>query len=407
MDPTQTGAWIAALRKEMGLTQKELAERLRVTDKAVSRWETGKGYPDISLLPALAEALGCTINELLSGKRLSPEEAPAAAEENLSALCRTACQPLPNDRRLFDDSRVEIGADKIVIRWGWGHAFSVGIFLMMALIGGGLAGKLLSGCADWEWNVPEILSVVFFGLWLLGSTAMLIIVILTRTKTLTIDRDGVTVKRPIDTKTLRWEQILDYGVAFSYKNRGAVYYELYFSDVILADGDMGSKKSVKTTVRIDLVEMLMDRCVSLIMDFCADHTQVTPFLVHPYDRLRFQPSAWDANSAATEPEQSTKRDRSLRWAAFAALGAGILCLVLDRILGTQSELRLLPLIGGGISLTAGIAVLWADIRFLRRVSEKGLRVEEVDWSAFLEILILGLLAVGLGIAILALALHGN
>ena len=89
MDPTQTGAWIAALRKERGLTQKELAERLRVTDKAVSRWETGKGYPDISLLPALAEALGCTINELLSCKRLSPEEAPAAAEENLSALCRT------------------------------------------------------------------------------------------------------------------------------------------------------------------------------------------------------------------------------------------------------------------------------------------------------------------------------
>lgn len=41
MDPIKTGEWIAALRKEIGLTQKELAERLRVTDKAVSRWETG------------------------------------------------------------------------------------------------------------------------------------------------------------------------------------------------------------------------------------------------------------------------------------------------------------------------------------------------------------------------------
>ena len=69
---------------------------------------------------------------------------------------------------------------------------------------------------------------------------------------------------------------------------------------------MGSKKSGKTTVRIDLVEMLMDRCVGLIMDFCVDHTQVTPFLVHPYDRLRFQPSGWEAYSAENTPEQSKK-----------------------------------------------------------------------------------------------------
>ena len=97
----------------------------------------------------------------------------------------------------------------------------------------------------------------------------------------------------------------------------------------------------------------------------------------------------------------------MQWIAFGALAVGVLCLVLDRILDVQSELRLLPLIGGGISLTAGIAVLWADIRFLRRVSEKGLRVEEVDWTEFLKILILGLLAVGLGIAMLSLSLHGS
>ena len=92
-------------------------------------------------------------------------------------------------------------------------------YLMMALIGGVFAGKLLSGSGDWEWNVPELLSVVFFGLWLLGSTVMLIIVILTKTKTMTINQDGVTVNRPIDTKSLRWNQILDYGVDFSESRR--------------------------------------------------------------------------------------------------------------------------------------------------------------------------------------------
>lgn len=46
MDPTRTGEWIACRHKEKNLTQKELAARLGVTDKAVSRWETGKGYPE-------------------------------------------------------------------------------------------------------------------------------------------------------------------------------------------------------------------------------------------------------------------------------------------------------------------------------------------------------------------------
>ena len=74
MDLQKTGAFIAALRKEQGYTQKELAERLAVTDKAVSRWETGKGLPDTSLLPALAAALGVTVGELLAGERIAKEE---------------------------------------------------------------------------------------------------------------------------------------------------------------------------------------------------------------------------------------------------------------------------------------------------------------------------------------------
>ena len=65
MDSMQFGQFIAELRKERGMTQKELAARLNVTDKAVSRWETGKGFPDIKLLENLARALDVTLVELI------------------------------------------------------------------------------------------------------------------------------------------------------------------------------------------------------------------------------------------------------------------------------------------------------------------------------------------------------
>ncbi|MBO4878319.1 MAG: helix-turn-helix domain-containing protein [Ruminococcus sp.] len=68
MDQVKTGELIRQLRKEKKLTQKELAERINVSDKAVSKWECGNGCPDVSLLPALAEALGTDVQILLSGE---------------------------------------------------------------------------------------------------------------------------------------------------------------------------------------------------------------------------------------------------------------------------------------------------------------------------------------------------
>ncbi|MDO5445710.1 MAG: helix-turn-helix domain-containing protein [Eubacteriales bacterium] len=62
-----TGAVIKKLREQKKLTQAELAERLCVSDKAISKWETGKGYPDITLVEPLAEALGISVIELFSG----------------------------------------------------------------------------------------------------------------------------------------------------------------------------------------------------------------------------------------------------------------------------------------------------------------------------------------------------
>lgn len=73
MDNQQTGRLIRELRTEQGMTQRELAQRLHVTDRAVSKWERGLCAPDLSLLEPLADALGCSIPELIAGQRTPPD----------------------------------------------------------------------------------------------------------------------------------------------------------------------------------------------------------------------------------------------------------------------------------------------------------------------------------------------
>ena len=68
MDTKTTGELISALRKEKGMTQKEVADRLGITDKAVSKWERDLSYPDTAILPRLAELLGVSVEELLRAK---------------------------------------------------------------------------------------------------------------------------------------------------------------------------------------------------------------------------------------------------------------------------------------------------------------------------------------------------
>ena len=70
MNPYVTAAAIKTLREQKGMTQAELAELIGVTDKAVSKWETAKGLPDISLLEPLAAALGASLPELINGSRI-------------------------------------------------------------------------------------------------------------------------------------------------------------------------------------------------------------------------------------------------------------------------------------------------------------------------------------------------
>lgn len=88
MNAILTGQFISRVRTEKGMTQKELAQKVGVTDKAVSKWETGRGMPDISSLDALCNALDVSVNELLSGEVLPPEFYEKKAEENMKTLIK-------------------------------------------------------------------------------------------------------------------------------------------------------------------------------------------------------------------------------------------------------------------------------------------------------------------------------
>ncbi len=89
MDLIKTGKFIAELRKQQGLSQTQLGEKIGVTNKTVSRWETGTYLPPADMLLALSELFGVSINEILCGKRLKDEEYKAAAEENLKLYAQS------------------------------------------------------------------------------------------------------------------------------------------------------------------------------------------------------------------------------------------------------------------------------------------------------------------------------
>ena len=82
------GKFIQEIRKEKGLTQKELAELIGVSDKTISKWENGNSSPDTSMLMSLSEALEITVNELLSAEKISPENYSMKAEETIMTLMK-------------------------------------------------------------------------------------------------------------------------------------------------------------------------------------------------------------------------------------------------------------------------------------------------------------------------------
>lgn len=141
MDLVQIGKFIAELRKEQGLTQEQLGEKLGVTNKTVSRWETGTYLPPADALLSMSELFQVSINEILSGKKLTDAEYKQAAESNLTKTIKAGSFTLKDK------------IDFYKIKWLKEH-IAVMIFLGICIIGVFAAGII------WQNALMEIVAAV-------------------------------------------------------------------------------------------------------------------------------------------------------------------------------------------------------------------------------------------------------
>ena len=108
MEQVKIGKFIANKRKEQGLTQLQLAEKLGITDRAVSKWETGKSLPDASLMPELCKLLKITINDLLCGEVVSVENYNEKAEKALLEMVKK--EEMQNKKLMMYENVIGFGS---------------------------------------------------------------------------------------------------------------------------------------------------------------------------------------------------------------------------------------------------------------------------------------------------------
>ena len=129
MDQVKIGKFIAALRKEKGLTQEKLGEKLGVTNKTVSRWENGNYMPDVEMLSLLSNEFDVSINEIISGERLNIENFKKAADENLVTALDNSTFTLKEKIAFFKKKWLKEHISAIVLC----VAIWVGVIVLLAL----------------------------------------------------------------------------------------------------------------------------------------------------------------------------------------------------------------------------------------------------------------------------------
>ena len=110
MDAEKFGAFVAQCRREKNWTQAELAAKLQVTDKAVSRWERGRGFPDIQLLLPLANALGVSVLELMRSEKMEEEKRTSSLDDQAAAELLAGAVEMERKNRRQDRAATAIAA---------------------------------------------------------------------------------------------------------------------------------------------------------------------------------------------------------------------------------------------------------------------------------------------------------
>lgn len=163
MDAQVFGAFVQERRKELGLSQAELAEKLHVTAKAVSRWERGVGFPDIHLLEPLAQALDLSIAELMHSKRIGKElpkdEAAALISDTVSTLQDHDWITRQRNRFLVLGTLLIGGAASFLFCLGIYYDFepaSIGGWIKVIAVAGGVLGhRALKYIIENHWLPPK------------------------------------------------------------------------------------------------------------------------------------------------------------------------------------------------------------------------------------------------------------
>ena len=112
MNQEKIGNFILELRKEKNMTQQELADKIGVTDKAISKWENGRGMPDLSLMKPLCRELDISINELISGERIDKKDYQEKLEENIMNTIDYSVQEQKKQTKVF---KIILGTTVITI----------------------------------------------------------------------------------------------------------------------------------------------------------------------------------------------------------------------------------------------------------------------------------------------------
>jgi len=163
VDSVKTGEFLAALRKAAGYTQQEVADYLSITNKTISKWESGAGLPEISILPAVAELYGVTVDELLAGKRLERFVEKETAESHFGGKAEKP-EKAEARRRWLEESLQERFHQAQVILWGTslaGYVILLGVYMGFRRMGIASAWfSILWGCI---WLLAE--GVVCYLFW--------------------------------------------------------------------------------------------------------------------------------------------------------------------------------------------------------------------------------------------------